>query len=243
MNGRVRRTLSILLLSAMTGCASGPFHRKAAPAPVVQPAPPELSQTPLYSPEMSDDNPHLPSLPNTAGAAVIPAPEPVTQKPRHTRKSRQTAAPAKTASTGSPKAGGSSSGEAAGTGSASTGSSATGNLPAESNSPPQISEKKQGANQVASSGANSATSPIGELTTGSSADAAQTSHQTEDLIKSTRDGLESVKRALTDEEKKTAAEIRTFLVRAQQALKNGDVDGAFGLATKAKLLLDELTGS
>ena len=238
MNGRVRRTLSILLLSALTGCASGPFHRKTASAPPPQPAPPELSQTPLYSPEMSENNPHLPSLPTTAGLPVVPAPEPVAQKPRHPRKTKQTPSTAKSSSPAAPKPGGDiPSGNPATAGnSASQGASS--DVP-----PASLPEKKQTPSQVAASGAKPTASPIGELTTGSSADAAETSHHTEDLIKATHDGLESVKRALSDEEKKTVAEIRTFLVRAQQALKNGDVDGAFGLATKAKLLLDELTGS
>lgn len=237
MNGRVRRTLSILLLSAVTGCASGPFHRKVASAPDPAPAPPELSQTPLYSPEMSDNSPHLPSLPGPTGAAVVPAPEPVAQKPRHAKKVRQTPATAKNATPGTPKSAGDIS-----TGSTSPASSST-TSSASTDSAPAAGDKKQASSQIASSGAKPVTSPIGELTTGSSADAAETSHHTEDLIKSTRDGLDSVRRTLSDEEKKTAAEIRTFLVRAQQALRNGDVDGAYGLATKAKLLLDELTGS
>jgi ribosomal protein S20 len=38
----------------------------------------------------------------------------------------------------------------------------------------------------------------------------------------------------------TAAQIRTFLKQAEQAMDNGDMDGAHTLATKAKLLLDEL---
>ncbi len=238
MNRCVRRTLSSLLLIAITGCATGPFHRKVAPAPVVQPEAPELSQTPLYSPEMSEDNAHLPALPAPTAASVVAAPQPVAQKPKRTKKVKQTPS-TKTASNGLKG----STGADAGAANSANGSAPQGMPGTMENATSQAPEKKQASTSVASSGAAPAVSPIGELTTGSSASAAETSHHTEDLIRTTREGLENVKRTLTAEEKTTAAEIHTFLVRAQQALKNGDVDGAFGLATKAKLLLDELTGS
>jgi hypothetical protein len=69
----------------------------------------------------------------------------------------------------------------------------------------------------------------------------KTKRATVDLIGETQQGLANIKRALSTEEKVTAAEIRTFLKQAQQALDNGDTDGAHGLAIKAKQLLDELT--
>jgi ribosomal protein S20 len=53
--------------------------------------------------------------------------------------------------------------------------------------------------------------------------------------------LNGIKRPLSTDEQVTAAQIRTFLKEAQQALDAGDTDGAHTLATKAKLLLDELT--
>jgi hypothetical protein len=84
-------------------------------------------------------------------------------------------------------------------------------------------------------------SPIGQLTTGDSAMGEKAKHETADLISSTEQGLGGIKRSLSTEEKVTAAQIRTFLKQAQQALDNGDTDGAHGLALKAKLLLDELT--
>jgi hypothetical protein len=84
-------------------------------------------------------------------------------------------------------------------------------------------------------------SPIGQLTTGDSAISEKAKHDTADLISSTEQGLTGIKRPLSTEEKVTAAQIRTFLKQAQQALDNGDTDGAHGLALKAKLLLDELT--
>ena len=86
-----------------------------------------------------------------------------------------------------------------------------------------------------------AASPIGQLTTGDSASGERTKHETADLIGETQQGLNAIKRTLSEEEKVTAAQIRTFLKQAQQALDSGDNDGAHGWATKAKLLLDELT--
>jgi hypothetical protein len=84
-------------------------------------------------------------------------------------------------------------------------------------------------------------SPIGQLTTGDSAMEEKTKKATVDLISETQQGLAGIKRSLSTEEKATAAQILTFLKQAQQALDNGDNDGARGLATKAKQLLDELT--
>jgi hypothetical protein len=65
--------------------------------------------------------------------------------------------------------------------------------------------------------------------------------ETADLIGETEQGLNSIKRSLSTEEKVTATQIHTYLKQAQEALDNGDMDGAHTLATKAKLLLDELT--
>jgi hypothetical protein len=84
-------------------------------------------------------------------------------------------------------------------------------------------------------------SPIGQLTTGDSALGERTKHETADLIGGTQQGLSGIKRSLSTDELVTASQIRTFLKQAQQALDSGDTDGAHTLATKAKLLLDELT--
>jgi hypothetical protein len=86
----------------------------------------------------------------------------------------------------------------------------------------------------------SSNSAIGQLTTGDSASGERTKHETADLIGSTQQGLIAIKRALSNEEKATAGQIHNYLRQAQQALENGDADGAHLLATKAKVLLDEL---
>ena len=83
-------------------------------------------------------------------------------------------------------------------------------------------------------------SSIGQLTTGDSASGERTKHETADLIGATQQGLSGIKRTLSDDEKATAGQIHNYLKQAQQALENGDADGAHLLATKAKVLLDEL---
>ena len=117
--------------------------------------------------------------------------------------------------------------------------------PASSSQPGSPSSGTQGSGQPAvaqQAAANVGTgSPIGQLTTGDSALGERTKHETSDLIGETQQGLSGIKRSLSPEEKVTATQIRTFLKQAQQALDNGDTDGAHTLATKAKLLLDELT--
>ena len=225
MNSHVRKALVPLVLSlALSGCAS--LHKRPVAAAPPAPDVPELSQSPLYSPEMSENAPRVPDLPATSEAAVVkPAPPP--QKPHHTKKPK-TSKPVENTTTA-----------AGATVAPSTAASVADNTP----TPPATVERKPPVTQasVAVPGAPAAASPIGDLTTGSAADAAQTSHQAEDLIRTTREGVQGIKRPLSSDEKKTVAEIWAFLDRAQQALKNGDTDGANGLATKAKLLLDELT--
>ena len=47
-------------------------------------------------------------------------------------------------------------------------------------------------------------------------------------------------RRKTDEQKAQVSKVKNFLKDAQDALKSGDAEGAKTLATKAKLLLDDL---
>jgi hypothetical protein len=98
-----------------------------------------------------------------------------------------------------------------------------------------------GATAQAASSPGGSGSPIGQLTTGDSALGERTKHETADLIGGTQQGLNGIKRSLSTDEQVTASQIRTFLKQAQQELDSGDTDGAHTLATKAKLLLDELT--
>jgi hypothetical protein len=79
---------------------------------------------------------------------------------------------------------------------------------------------------------------IGHLSTGSSGAGAQ---QIRDSMTETENGLRQITRTLNDQEQKTAAQIKEFLKQAQSALDSGDTDGAGTLATKAKVLLSELS--
>jgi hypothetical protein len=81
-------------------------------------------------------------------------------------------------------------------------------------------------------------SAIGLLSSGDPSDLRR---ETEDSIAATERGLNGVNRRLSDQEQKTAAQIREFIKQARQALTSGDVDGAHTLAVKAKVLLGELS--
>lgn len=85
---------------------------------------------------------------------------------------------------------------------------------------------------------NPGVSAIGEL---SSPDPSDQRRETEASIADTERGLRGLNRGLNGQEQKTAAQIRGFLKQARQALNSGDVDGAFTLAAKAKVLLGELS--
>lgn len=62
-----------------------------------------------------------------------------------------------------------------------------------------------------------------------------------DEITAVENGLKRVHRPLNRGQRKTASQIETFLTKARAALNQEDLDGANTLATKAKVLLDELT--
>jgi hypothetical protein len=88
------------------------------------------------------------------------------------------------------------------------------------------------------SGSDTGVSAIGHLSSG---DASDLRGQTEEAIKATERGLSDIGRKLSDQEQKTAANIREFLKEARGALATGDVEGARTLAAKARVLLEELT--
>ena len=81
-------------------------------------------------------------------------------------------------------------------------------------------------------------SAIGQLSSG---EPTRTYHESLELIAATERGLKGINRPLSDQEKKTAAQIKQYLKQARQALNTGDVDGAATLAAKAQVLLRELT--
>ncbi len=89
-------------------------------------------------------------------------------------------------------------------------------------------------------GTDTAVSPIGQLSSTGETTNSQGRQDIERLIVDTENGLTGIKRTLSGEEQLTSTQIRTFLGKARQALNDNDLDGAQTLATKAKVLLEEL---
>jgi ribosomal protein S20 len=80
---------------------------------------------------------------------------------------------------------------------------------------------------------------IGALTAGGEANP-QTKQEATDLITSSEKRLNALSPQKAEEEKVQVSKVKNFLKDAQDALKTGDAEGAKTLATKAKLLLDDL---
>jgi type IV secretory pathway VirB10-like protein len=202
-----------LLVVFCTGCLHKSSPPPQAQAPPLQTGKGTLSPQTKSQQQEKTDAPLASPLPPPSAQNVPPLPPP---QPKKVHKPKRPAAkPADTAQ--APAAGGAS--QPSGSG----------------------SQTSAQATPQQTPGAAGTPSPIGQLTTGDSAMGEKAKHETADLISSTEQGLSGIKRSLSTEEKVTAAQIRTFLKQAQQALDNGDTDGAHGLALKAKLLLDELT--
>jgi len=81
-------------------------------------------------------------------------------------------------------------------------------------------------------------SAIGQLSTGEPG--SDRRRETEDSLATTERSLNGMGRNLDDQEQKTAVQIREFLKQAREALNTNDVDGAYTLAAKAKVLLGEI---
>ena len=111
--------------------------------------------------------------------------------------------------------------------------------PAQEPPKPPVKHRKPPANSTQQASIESPkVSAIGQLSSGDPADLRQ---QTVNSIAATERGLSSITRPLSDQEQKTAAQIREFLKQARAALASGDVDGAHTLAAKARVLLGELS--
>jgi|HubBroStandDraft_2_1064218.scaffolds.fasta_scaffold298104_1 hypothetical protein len=212
------RSLLVLLTVLFTGCS----HKTSSPPQQAQAPPLQTGKGTLNPPKATQqaektDTPLASPLPPPSTQSVPLPPEPPPKKVRRTKKPPAKPADTTQAATAAPPA------------SSQPGSSGTGSPTAQAVAP-----------QPSGTGGGNA-SPIGELTTGDSALGERTKHETSDLISETQQGLNGIKRSLSTEEKSTAAQIRNYLKQAQQALDNGDTDGGHLLATKAKVLLDELT--
>ncbi len=80
---------------------------------------------------------------------------------------------------------------------------------------------------------------IGALTAGGETNP-QTKQDAADLIASIEKRLNALPAQKAEEQKVQVSKVRNFLKDSQEALKSGDAEGAKTLATKAKLLLDDL---
>ncbi len=96
------------------------------------------------------------------------------------------------------------------------------------------------SSSTASTDGGSAPSPIGNLSAGDTSGSSQLRQETTELISSSEQRLRTVPKSLSSDQQTTVAQIRKFLDQAQQAVKSQDLEAAHTLATKAKLLLDEL---
>lgn len=206
------RALCVLLAILCTGCShKTPVTPQQAQAPPLQTGKGTLEPPKTTQQAEKTDAPLASPLPSPSAQSVSLPPPPPPKKVRKPKKPKPADIPA-TAPSGSQN-------NQTSSGSGSTSAQA---------SPPQLQT------------AATSNSAIGQLTTGDSASGERTKHETADLIGATQQGLLGIKRPLTNEEKATAGQIHNYLKQAQQALDNGDADGAHLLATKAKVLLDEL---
>jgi hypothetical protein len=103
---------------------------------------------------------------------------------------------------------------------------------------PATKEEAQPPVQAAAA-PESAALAIGVLSIGG--DAAPQSQQTaRDLIAAITKRIAALPSKIADARKDQVRQVRHFLDQAQQALTSGDAEGATNLATKAKLLMDDL---
>ncbi len=94
--------------------------------------------------------------------------------------------------------------------------------------------------QVAAAAPSSTPSAlIGDLTAGGDAAPAEKQHAA-DAISAVEKDVSGWSGAHSDEQREGLQRIRNFLRQAHEALSTGDAEGASQLATKAKLLLDDL---
>jgi hypothetical protein len=220
-----------LLIPALSGCA---YLHKSTPPPVpITAQAPSLTApplAPLYT-EMSQNDPALPELPVPPPPGAQPAPPPASiivaaaKKPAHI--SRRRGRKLEVEAEREIREREAREKEAAAT-------AATG--------PASTEGQSAKVTALAPKGDTAAPTSIGQLTAAPSPESSGSRQQASDLIDSTQRGVNSL-RNLNGDQTKTVAQIRSFLDQAERALHNGDLDGAHTLATKAKTLLDELTGA
>jgi hypothetical protein len=85
-----------------------------------------------------------------------------------------------------------------------------------------------------------AASPIGELSTGGDA-TPQRQQEATDLIATSERRVDALSKNTSEYQQSQIRKASYFLRQAKQALSTGDIEGAMTLATKAKLLMDDLS--
>jgi len=80
---------------------------------------------------------------------------------------------------------------------------------------------------------------IGALTSGGEANP-RSQQEAADMIAANEKRLNGLPTQIAEEQKAQISKVKNFQRQAQEALSSGDVEGAKTLATKAKLLLDDL---
>jgi hypothetical protein len=223
-----------LLIPALSGCVY--LHKDPPPVPILAQAPsleaPPIA--PLYT-AMSQNDPALPELPTPPMPGAQPAPPPasiivetkkavrVSGSHHHGRKLEVEVAERETRER-----------EAREKDAATSATISDTTPPAEGQTAKVTAPTPKGDTAQPTS--------IGQLTAAPSADSSGSRQEAADLIDSTERGVNGLHN-LKGDQTKTVAQIRSFLDQAERALHNGDLDGAHTLATKAKTLLDELTGA
>jgi hypothetical protein len=214
MKNSGKNALLALLLILLPGCAP---QKVKAKVPVAAQAPTTSDQTGAMYPPPFPEKTEAPPAPapemKQADQTLTPEPQPP-EKPSKKKKSVN-------ASKGKPSA---------------AKPVATGEVGAAATAPTPAAPVQRAANVEPA-----VVSPIGQLSSGEGAASSQQRHETSDLIANTEQGLNGIKRTLSSQEQETVTQIRTYLKQAKKALTVDDLDGATTLATKAKVLLEELT--
>lgn len=104
---------------------------------------------------------------------------------------------------------------------------------------PPAPEPAPASAQVANAEPPSEIAAIGALTPGGDTNP-RTQQEATELITSNEKRLNGLSAQMLEEQKTQISKVRNFQRQAQEALNSGDAEGAKTLATKAKLLLDDL---
>jgi hypothetical protein len=215
--------VTALVLTLAQGCAEKKAKVKVAPqaqAPVTDQA------GALYPPPFPEKTEAPPVVPEPTKPDVVPAPKPAPQK-KPPAKKKSTPSTSTTAKASKPAAG--------------KPAASVSDVPVSTPAAAPAAVSDVPTTEQAANVEPSVVSPIGQLSSGDGGSGSQKRRETSELINNTEQGLNNIKRTLSPSEQETAAQIRVYLKQAKKALTVDDLDGASTLATKAKVLLEELT--